>query len=300
MTKRATVSVELPGGLGNQLFALAFCLKLCQEDRAQIVLDGRHYQWHTARQIEIDSLLPKLSKFFKMPRFRGSDSRLPPQINRLVDVIPNGRKTIVEGRVPLSCLPASLPRRSRVKGYFQDGTVINELGHEFVDTVAAWVRSAWKVGDSSTPLVPRELRSIEGGTVVHLRRGDFRSSAANGILSLDYIIAAIESMGYEGERLHFISDDDPEKLRNDLNQLRLLGYDAQPVYNGHRLDARSTLLVLLLARELILANSTLSWWGARLNLGRKIIAPSEWVRQAAYRPRLDLPNTVVETVVYKA
>ena len=76
-TNRARVSVERPVELGNQVFALAFCLKLFREDHCLITPDGRHHQWHNVRQIGVDSLLPKLNKSFKTPRFRSSDSRLP-------------------------------------------------------------------------------------------------------------------------------------------------------------------------------------------------------------------------------
>lgn len=120
---------------------------------------------------------------------------------------------------------------------------------------------------------------------VHVRRGDYVSTGASdewGDLAGDgYYDRAVAAIGSDVKYLVF-SDDIPW-CRQSLGVEDALYVD---------LDAYTSLCMMTGCDINVIANSTFSWWGAYLNRGADVYAPSRW-----YGPAMPAPNDVQNDIL---
>ncbi len=126
------------------------------------------------------------------------------------------------------------------------------------------------------------IRAADAASV-HVRRGDYVTSPAtretHGALGTDYYRACIAYLGDRVPDLRlFVFSDDPAWARREL---------APPLpttfvdWNGPA-AAHEDLRLMSLCRHHVIANSSLSWWGAWLARGagnRFVLAPKNWFRK---------------------
>jgi len=106
--------------------------------------------------------------------------------------------------------------------------------------------------------------------VLHVRRGDYRSDEAFGLVGPRYYRLAVKLLRREfGQRPVWVFSDDPAYV------LEYLPYCDRLF--GPELDATSTLQLMTQATAIVIANSSLSWWGAWLqgDVG-KVVVPDPW------------------------
>jgi hypothetical protein len=126
--------------------------------------------------------------------------------------------------------------------------------------------------------------------MVHIRRGDYVNSLSaakfHGVLTLNYYQQAIEELLLNKPNAHFFifSDDLPwakEALPKDL-QITFVENALQAD------DAAQELQLMCACKHHIIANSSLSWWGAWLkqDCGGFVFAPNRWISDSS----LDLSN----------
>lgn len=129
----------------------------------------------------------------------------------------------------------------------------------------------------------------ENAVCVHVRRGDYVSlpaaAAYHGLLGADYYRAAVKRLGAaaRGARFYVFSDEPAWARRN----LSLPG--KMVVVDQNSVDKPEEDLRLMAAcRHFILANSSLSWWGAWMGSrpGKRVVAPRSWFRQGPPTPDL--------------
>jgi hypothetical protein len=135
-----------------------------------------------------------------------------------------------------------------------------------------------------------ELIRKSESVMLHIRRGDYVDSPPaakfHGVLSQSYYKKAIESLLLKKPDPHFFifSDDLPwakESLPKNLN--------ITFVENALRTDAAAQELQLMTqCKHHIIANSSLSWWGAWLRQDSNgfVYAPNRWISDTS----LDLSN----------
>jgi hypothetical protein len=135
-----------------------------------------------------------------------------------------------------------------------------------------------------------ELIRRSESVMLHIRRGDYVNSPSaakfHGVLPLSYYQQAIEVLLLEKPDSHFFifSDDLPwakEALPKDLK--------ITFIENGLQADAAAQELQLMTeCKHHIIANSSLSWWGAWLKQDGKglVFAPNRWISDNS----LDLSN----------
>ncbi len=103
---------------------------------------------------------------------------------------------------------------------------------------------------------------------VHVRRGDYlNNSDYHCICPLEYYKAAME---YFPDSVFIFVSDDMDWVRDNFKGPNIL----YSKFNDEVLD----MTILTLCDNVIIANSSFSWWGAYLNydIGKKIIAPKQW------------------------
>lgn len=175
-------------------------------------------------------------------------------------------------------------RRLYLSGYWQ--------AHGFVDHVAEEVRREFQLREQATGRDLEVLQKIGDSESVslHIRRGDYTLAAEGEIaLPMEYYGKAI---AYLREVLtkptFFVFSDEMDYARMHLPRATDLVF----VDHNSSSAAHEDLRLMAACRHQIIANSTLSWWGAWLNPQRdkQVLAPRCWLRRKdSYYPDL-LPS----------
>ena len=128
----------------------------------------------------------------------------------------------------------------------------------------------------------RENRSV----AIHIRRGDYQSHVNTlGLLDLDYYTEAINSLRLDLKTCNFyVFSDDIEAAKLLMNHLGI--HHAEFPEEGNSMRASEVLCLLGSADDLIMANSTLSYWAAILARDEtRVIAPFPFYRKGKVENR---------------
>jgi Glycosyl transferase family 11 len=121
---------------------------------------------------------------------------------------------------------------------------------------------------------------------MHIRGGDFLlNSSGNGNLSSRYFFEALKVSGSFGKMV-WIFTDDLEYAKNLVAELPIV---AKFVDEERELSPFETLLLMSNAKQIIISNSTFAWWGAFLSEFSNIYAPAKWF-ESKEDPALLIPD----------
>ena len=268
-SQAGAVSVRIAGGLGNQMFQYAAARALSLRHRAPLELDLSFYDAsrHRAYQLDAFALGPltvvQLPPRGPFPRLRAvwhrAIRRWKGKLRPLYREPDHGPDPVFDQLVP----PVHLI------GHFQSA--------RYFDDQQETIRSELRPPPPQDPL-SREMAGRMGARSValHVRRGDYVSIPKNAALfaSLgpDYYDRALRSL--PGPLEVFVFSDDILWARAHLPRVHPLVF----VEDGTPRSGLADLWLMTRARHHVIANSSLSWWGAWLAAvgeGQRI-APARW------------------------
>jgi hypothetical protein len=124
---------------------------------------------------------------------------------------------------------------------------------------------------------------------VHIRRGDYRNESEFGLLPSTYYELGIAeiSTAYKFDKVWLFSDE-PDFAMSILPKYLEGKVDVVPDFHG---SASATLELMRHAGAYVIANSSLSWWGAWLSYSTNpaVVAPKPWFRSAP-EPKQIVPS----------
>lgn len=132
--------------------------------------------------------------------------------------------------------------------------------------------------ESKQVLILSDLAKIEKPLIVHFRFGDYAQESGFGIPSENYYIESITQMWTSGKyKKIWAFSDEPEKVSEKIlilfrNQIRWI-----PMIEN---SSALTLEAMRMGHGYVIANSTFSWWGAFLSYYKNpdVIAPEPWFK----------------------
>lgn len=148
----------------------------------------------------------------------------------------------------VSCLPST-----DLRGYFQSYKYFEDCKYNILDFL--------------TPNI--EVSQMDGVCGIHVRRGDYLSlSGCYEILDLNYYQAAMDQV--KADKYLIFSDD--------IGFCKSIFKGDNFIFSENTDPAHDLALMSKGCENLIIANSSLSWWGAYLNnnFNKKIICPAKW------------------------
>lgn len=249
-----TLIVRLEGGIGNQLFQLAAGKSIIPTN---LVVDTSLLAG-SIRNLEIESMSEYL------------DFGINGQGLSKCEIL-TLKKIYEKEQFSWVDLKSNFKRNSLLRGYFQHPKYADVIASD----LAGFVRSKSDSEQISICKCPRKH------IAVHIRRGDYLSNPTNkkifGVLSDEYFEGNIRA--YENNT-HFILFSDSEislKVVESASQVGL-------ATNAEKRIKPIELLKALSSYDgLIMSNSSLSWWAARIgreiNKDFEVMAPSSWFRE---------------------
>lgn len=279
----------LQGGLGNQMFQYAIARALSEHYQSTFLLDR---SWFDVPQSETTPR-PYQLDLLQIQNVANSDLIFPKKPNKLIKAL--------QGFIPANPIvyyqqnafefDPSLFRLKRMAerdlflfGYWQ--------AYPYLEVIRPILQTEFKT-KAPTPnhyqAYLQQIRSSES-VMLHIRRGDYVNSPSaakfHGVLPLSYYQQAIEVLLLQKPDSHFFifSDDLPWAKEALPKNLKITF-----VENALQADAAAQELQLMTeCKHHIIANSSLSWWGAWLkqDCNGLVFTPNRWISDNS----LDLSN----------
>jgi len=280
-----TVIVELTGGLANQLFQWSAGYLLAKDHGVDLILDGRVPGRPWERGIQVDKLISGAS--FRRPSTATATSwnvisrfgRLPVAAAKRASALIPRQGAVVTSLADAQRYLAS-GRSVRMRGLFQHADVLFDRRSEIVEVVMPELRKM------ELPLMER----VSGPyAAIHVRRGDYVSVSKYsdwfGACSSQYYIQSIAKLRPDLPVL--ATSDDPSWVRSELYNAtsgRLSVVEGTSMFTDLRLLVDSS--------ELVLSNSTFSWWAAFLGEHQLVVCPDPWFNDRSRDRNLQHPSWV--------
>jgi hypothetical protein len=273
----------LQGGLGNQMFQYAIARALSEHYQTPFALNRGWYDkpQGEATPRELDLTLLNIREIVI-----SSDPfpNRPRKISRLLQKFLPTKNLVIYQRNAFDFDPSlfNLQKISSknvyLSGYWQAFPYIDAIKEQLKEEF----RTKSEISDNYRAYL--EKIQLSESVMVHIRRGDYvySPSAAqyHGVLPIGYYQKAIVEMIAKRPKAHFfIFSDDLAWAKEALNA----NIEKTFIEHSSTYDAVAQELQLMYAcRHHIIANSTLSWWGAWLkqNDSGLVYAPRHWVNDA--------------------
>jgi len=299
--RTATVVASLFGGLGNQMFQYAAGRSLAVRTGARLILDATGFTlpqtrrayalegYALAAEIRFDGYRhpPRLSAVqFPAPRWPGWIDRAA----RLLRArnIPIGRATgenalavFNERSFDFDARFSHCGPQTYLVGYWQSERYFAEIA-DLVRQELTYQRAP----DAANAQWLARIRAANA-VCVHVRRGDYLLPAHfrhHGLCSADYYHRALRLVR---ERVtdprFFVFSDDWAWCREHLADHDTVIVDANKPDAG-----QDELRLMAACRHHVIANSSMSWWGAWLAASedQTVVAPTPWFTQRSETPDL--------------
>ena len=284
--KPKPITVQLVGGLGNQLFGYFAGLYAAERLGCQVRYDiSKQEKGFSAHGSSIASFtLPELfgnfDKGLRSPKrlIQRSFEILGGFVPALRPIQSRMFKTFTSTEVGFDPAFEAIQPGTFVRGYFQshvyvDAIVRNPNFHGLTLTQPSnWFENLESNAISNRPLM------------VHVRRGDYAKLADEfGMLSADYYVSAInlvrEKIGGSGPI--WVFSDEIEQVKIELESAFIEAEiidQTEWILPPTGTDAAESLLLMSLGSANVISNSTFSWWSAILNKDAVVVAPQKWFR----------------------
>lgn len=272
--------VKYIGGLGNQMFIYAFSVALRETFRQEILVDTHYYKsrnFHNGLEIERifgihlaeAKLIDKLRMSWYFPNYWID--------YHLLGKLPARKNTVRElsgQKVNLELLEDSSDKF--YDGYWQS--------YQYFDSYRDVILKEFtfpkiSMEDKLNFELNERLKNEENSVGIHIRRGDYlKNWKYRGLCGIYYYQKAI---AYILEHIKspkfFLFSDDIDWVKENISPL-LKGYDVTFVNWNHSINSYKDMQLMAMCKNLIIANSSFSWWAAYLNQNNPIVvAPEKWI-----------------------
>jgi hypothetical protein len=252
------IRVELQGGLGNQLFIWAMAHRLTEEYKVHVKLIvplNKHSR--SDRPCELFELID-----FCEHNISIEESRWFSTFTKVVDKICRyrivehlnimNRLRIITQKYTDDILIGIKHPPAILRGYFQSKELPNSTKDEIHGEIVSYLEKL---------NFPDSVLMSKISSVVHIRRGDTKEIANEwGILSLDYYEKLMNNM----DNLIICTDD------IDFSDEILKRFPKSLVISPKESSAWQVLKIISHSEIFVMANSTLSWWGAWIAINHRI------------------------------
>jgi hypothetical protein len=262
-----TLIVRLQGGIGNQLFQIAFGLNFARLTSGKLAFDVSSFLSDGyGRRSLLDRLVPTA------------------QVVCAQDLVGKGVRLLSERDFPFPP-KGNMPARYRLPegvthlvldGYWQDHRLVDDADvavfrqHLHDQLHAAFEPLAHRISASELPVA------------VHVRRQDYRH---HGLCSDAYYLDSLRWMNSRQRCSDvFVFTDEPNAT---AHLLTAAGIRHTLIRSG---DDLADLHLMSLCQRQVISNSSFSWWGARLAGTDNVIAPEPWSRVHTPSSSLLPPN----------
>lgn len=285
--------VNIIGGLGNQMFQYAFALSLKKKfPDEEVLIDTSHFNYIFIKKwgasnlhngYELESVFPNATQIKKATAL---------QLMKVTWYMPNYLiSRLIRRWFPKRKTEYIQPRKEIFEYKEEPFSLQGDVYYEGVWEAIKYLQPAREeIIKAFRHPEPNEVNAAyihamkqENSVGIHVRRGDYLKNAAfAGVCDLDYYQMAIPEILKDGkEHVFYIFSNDMKWCEENIKPL--LGQNKM-VFVKENTGKNSCwdMFLMTYCKDLIIANSSFSWWGAYMNnRGGRIIAPKTWMNRDA-------------------
>ena len=283
LKKTKPLTIEIMGGLGNQLFGLIAGMYVANEANSPLKVFLRPKKKGEAiHASSVNSLGLKLevtshlSAFEKLNLFaRRQARRLALKVGVEKEKAERFFRIHYSDSIGLDKGLLSTKSGYYLSGYFQCYAYFDHLQkNKIFPQISVQNPSDWYLSE-------KKLLTEVDPIAVHIRRGDYLLDKNKfiGALSIEYyrnsISVILERLaGKQTNVPIWVFSDDPALVELEFSEH--LDHDFRFVVPPKDSDPAESMLLMSLARAIVISNSTFSWWSAALSGSKLVVAPSKW------------------------
>lgn len=253
MVNKNFKTVKVKGGLGNQLFQYAFALFLKNKFDAEVILEISWYKDQSFRRFGLNNILA--NEDFLLCNTK------PSFLNKKINNFPLS-ENLITFLIKKGFLPINF-----YDGYWQDIFFAN-----FLKDITFF----------KSDILKKKIN--EDYYVIHLRRGDFKSSKVHLVLSDEHYLKFVEV--FKDKKIYVISEEEEDAI----NLKKKIKLDCE-YYKCNELEAFS---VIYNAIGGMASNSSFCWWAIFLSESRNWLMPYRWLKKInIIDSNLAIPKTIL-------
>mgnify|MGYP003977089545 CR=1 FL=1 len=291
LTKILTVNII--GGLGNQMFQYAFGYALSKENNAKIKLEVSGFDAYDLRNYALDLfnveknselkskydfLLNKINS--KHDSFLSkASSNLLRRLLRLTNFYYQEKEEFVYDQGVFN-----IKKNTYFYGYWQNEKYFKKYRNDLLEI--------FKLKDIHSQTKEYQQKIIKSTSVsLHIRREDFLNSIHDTCDIEYYKKAVLEILKIKKQAHFFIFSDDMHWVKNNLNFIN----HKTLILLESEIPDHEEMYLMSQCKCNIIANSSFSWWGAWLNQNsdKKVIAPKKWLKSSTFNTNDLIPASWV-------
>lgn len=280
------IIVKVCEGLGNQLFQYAFARSLQIKSDKKVLLDTSNYtderfplaRTDVKRSYQLDHFKIRIEKVGKRDLQKYHFLIRKDKLGKWISVLAEHHLwmyQVVIQDVPWEYRADYLHGVKNVyyRGWFQNPRYFTSIRKQLLKEI---------VPKHKIKIAPelRNLLRADNVVAVHYRRGDYKS--INNCLPNDYYTRAMNYVEQivENPQYLFFSDE-ILWVKEQMGSKKNFHY----VNDYGKFEDYEELMIMSRCRNLIIANSTFSWWAAWLNTydNKLVIMPQKWVHTKRWR-----------------
>jgi hypothetical protein len=268
-----SVVVRLVGGLGNQMFQYAAARSLSARIGSSLELDLSWFGTDPDRQYALAPFSISANIYKSQTNVEGVGGWMAKVARRLRFASLDGLPVFSEASFLYDSRIEKVNSPVFLDGYFQTEKYFASIRRDIVDD--------FFLKTLPIPAAIEVLNQIasKDAICVHIRRGDYitnpTANAYHGVCSLDYYRDGIRYISSNLGNPHcFVFSDDPDWVRENFN----IDIPATLVDFNRADQAHEDLRLMAACKHFVVANSSLSWWGAWLgkDANKIVVAPAKW------------------------
>jgi hypothetical protein len=288
------VVVRLIGGLGNQMFQYAAARAVAARCNAPLMLDISWFAGEAERRFALSPFRISAKKLDLAParprwnsRWYRTLQRFAHRFNRRVATHKFGMPIYRETSFCYDSRVRALQTPVYMDGYFQS--------EKYFAGCRNIIFEDFQISHPPRSEAQTLLERIQASDAIcmHIRRGDYvtdpATKAFHGLCSMDYYRRGLQDIAENlGQPECFVFSDDPAWVHDNV-KLDL----PMTVVDIHGPDeAHEDLRLMAACHSYVIANSSMSWWGAWLGrrAGKRVVAPRQWVQAASLDTRDLIPD----------
>jgi hypothetical protein len=284
------VLVELIGGLGNQMFQYAAARAVAIRSNAPLILDVSWLSTETQRHFALRPFRIKaeiLESARHRSRWNVAFWRLAQRLNRRFGTHKRGARIYRERSFRYDCGVQPLQAPVYMYGYFQS--------EKYFADCRSIISDDFEIAHPPRAEAQALLDHITASQAIcmHIRRGDYvtdpATNAFHGLCSIDYYRRGLEDIANNLTRPEcFVFSDDPAWSRENLKLN--VPTTIVDIHGPH--EAHEDLRLMAACHSYVIANSSMSWWGAWLGRrpGKRVVAPRQWFQTTSRDARDLIPD----------
>jgi hypothetical protein len=267
---RKIVTVELVGGIGNQLFQYAAGRYLANKTSSSLRVITSAVELNVSgHKSDIRSLrLVAKNEYRRFAWIRKYfwllNSRMSTRISLWKSIYSRITHEYLEDEVGYSRNLEDLGPPILIRGYFQSWRYLD----------GGFRKLQLSKESRSFKEKMHDIESVKP-IAVHIRRGDYtKLNNTFGILSESYYLEGIKTLQSKlGNRPVYVFSDDLSFVKNMFKNQK---FEIRFIENS--INPAEDLILMSNVKGIVISNSTFSWWAAYSNVSKSVIAPDPWFK----------------------